>query len=246
MAEKVYYDLHLHSCLSPCGDDDMTPNNIAGMASIKGLNVVALTDHNTCGNCPSFFSACENFQVVPIAGAEVTTMEDIHVVTLFETLEGAMEFNEFLSTKRVLYENDSTIFGKQLYIDSDDSIIGEEKYLLINAVDVSIDDINSIVKKYSGISYPAHIDRSSNSLVSVFGMIPDYDFTTYEFFDITKAQDYKEKYSAINNKILVTSSDAHYLWDINEKLNYFLIDSDISCPNDVRKEIFSILRGDIN
>lgn len=55
---KYYYDLHIHSCLSPCGDNDMTPNNIAGMAALKGLNLLALTDHNTAKNCPAFFEAC--------------------------------------------------------------------------------------------------------------------------------------------------------------------------------------------
>ncbi|MDO5479206.1 MAG: histidinol-phosphatase, partial [Clostridia bacterium] len=28
---KLYYDLHIHSALSPCGDNDMTPNNIVNM-----------------------------------------------------------------------------------------------------------------------------------------------------------------------------------------------------------------------
>ena len=28
------YDLHLHSCLSPCGDNAMTPANIAGFAKV--------------------------------------------------------------------------------------------------------------------------------------------------------------------------------------------------------------------
>ena len=84
---RYYYDLHIHSCLSPCGDDDMTPANIAGMASLKGLTLLALTDHNSCRNCPAFFEACNAFGIVPVAGMELTTAEDIHLIVLFPTLE---------------------------------------------------------------------------------------------------------------------------------------------------------------
>ena len=77
---RYYYDLHIHSCLSPCGDDDNTPNNIAGMASLCGLNIVALTDHNTTANCPAFFEAAKRYGIIPIAGMELTTSEDIHIV----------------------------------------------------------------------------------------------------------------------------------------------------------------------
>ena len=49
------YDFHVHSCLSPCAENDMTPANIAGLASLLGLEIVALTDHNTSANCPEIF-----------------------------------------------------------------------------------------------------------------------------------------------------------------------------------------------
>lgn len=245
MLGKAFYDLHLHSCLSPCGDDDMTPNNIAGMASIKGLNIVAITDHNSCGNCPAFFSACSNYSLIAIAGAEITTAEDIHSVALFESLEGAMDFNEFLKTKRILIENDSAIFGKQIYMDGCDRVVGEEKHLLINAVDISIDDIHGIVERYGGIAYPAHIDKESNSIVGVFGTVPESDFTVYEFADKSNIDTYVSRFQAIKDRFYVSSSDAHYLWDINEQVNHFEILSDLSDANGVRSEIFSILRGDI-
>ena len=76
---KYYYDLHIHSCLSPCGDDDMTPANIAGMAALKGLQILALTDHNTVKNCPAFYKACRKHGIIPVAGMELTVSEDIHL-----------------------------------------------------------------------------------------------------------------------------------------------------------------------
>ena len=81
---RYYYDLHLHSCLSPCADNDMTPNNIAGMAALAGLQIAALTDHNSCKNCPAFFAACKRYGVVPVAGMELTTAEGIYLICLVE------------------------------------------------------------------------------------------------------------------------------------------------------------------
>ena len=83
-------DLHIHSCLSPCGEDDMTPCNIAGMGYLNGLKIMALTDHNTAKNCPAFFAACRAYGIVPVPGMELTTAEDVHMVCLFPELETAL------------------------------------------------------------------------------------------------------------------------------------------------------------
>ena len=133
----------------------------------------------------------------------------------------------------------------KIWMDASDKIIGEEEYLLINALDVSIDNINKIAKEYGGIAFPAHIDKISNSIVSVFGMIPESDFTVYEFADMSKSDEFTEKFPEIGNKLHLTSSDAHYLWDINESINSLDILSDLRDHASVRKELFSIFRGDI-
>ena len=91
---RYYYDFHVHSCLSPCADDDNTPNNLAGMAALCGINIMALTDHNSCKNCPAFFEAAKRNGIIPIAGMELTTSEDIHLVCLFPELDVAMEFDK--------------------------------------------------------------------------------------------------------------------------------------------------------
>ena len=81
---RYYCDLHIHSCLSPCGDDESTPASLAGMAAVIGLDIVALTDHNTARNCPAFFDAAEEVGIIPIAGMELTTAEDIHLQLLLQ------------------------------------------------------------------------------------------------------------------------------------------------------------------
>ena len=120
---SYYYDLHIHSCLSPCADNDMTPNNIAGMAVIKGLNILALTDHNSAKNCPAFFEACKSQGIIPIAGMELSTAEDIHLVCLFEDLNDAMRFDAEIEKHLIPIKNRPEIFGEQLILDGEDEIV---------------------------------------------------------------------------------------------------------------------------
>lgn len=242
MKNKLFYDLHIHSCLSPCGDDEMTPNNIAGMASLKGLNILALTDHNSTMNCPEFFEACKNFGIIPIAGVEITTIEEIHVLVYFESLTDAMEFEKFLSTKRNFFENDPQVFGNQFVIRNDE-VVEEEHTLLINSVNISVDEIFSIAEKYSGVAVPAHIDKNSNSIISVLGTVPQSEFTAFEFSDLNNSNIISKQIENVRDRLYLSNSDAHYLWDINEKNNFFLIDSNKLDVKEVTSAVFSLLRG---
>ena len=120
---RYYYDLHIHSCLSPCGDNDNTPNNIVGMGVLAGLQIMALTDHNTCRNCPAFFAAAKKHGTIPVAGMELTTAEDIHMVCLFPDLESAMAFDEEVGRHLIRVSKRPDIFGDQLILDENDEVI---------------------------------------------------------------------------------------------------------------------------
>ena len=213
---KYSYDLHLHSALSPCGDNDMTPNNIANMSIIKGLDIIALTDHNTCGNVRAVIEAAgENLLVIP--GIEVTTSEEVHVVCYFPTVEAAEEMEKLIKKSMIPIKNEPEIFGHQYYMDEEDNISGEEDILLVNACGMDIYDVFSEVKKLGGVAVPAHIDRSSYSILSNLGFIPpDLEFTAVE---ITPKNREKLMYE-YNEYIILSSSDAHYLENISEPENY--------------------------
>ncbi len=242
MMNRYYYDLHIHSCLSPCGDDDNTPNNIAGMASLCGLSIVALTDHNTTANCPAFFEAARRYGIIPIAGMELTTSEDIHIVCLFETLDNAMAFGEKVKSLRIPIENRPDIFGSQQILDGQDNIIGEEENLLINATLVSVEEVPALVAQFGGICYPAHIDRQSNGIISILGTFPSSPhFNCAELHDGEKAEEYIQKYNLHDKKIIV-SSDAHRLTDMRDKQNYFDIDDEPYSSALVRSKLFELLR----
>ena len=240
---KYFYDLHIHSCLSPCADDDMTPNNIAGMAALKGLNLVALTDHNSCKNCPAFFEACKRQGVIPIAGMELSTAEDIHIICLFESLESAMAFDKEIEGHLVPIKNRPEIFGNQIITNGDDETIGTETNLLISATDLWIADAIDLARSYGAHVHPAHIDRESNGILSVLGDIPlEYGFGFFEFNDHSNLTEYRQRFSYISEENVLVCSDAHNLWSINEAENCVEINDEPYSSALVRSEFFKNLK----
>ena len=240
---KYYYDLHVHSCLSPCADDDNTPYNLAGMAALTGTNILALTDHNTCKNCPAFFSAAKAYGIIPVAGMELTTAEEIHVVCLFETLDSAMEFDREVDSRRIKIPNRTDIFGRQLIMGEEDELLGEEPHLLSTATTISLDEVPALCERYGGICYPAHIDRDANGIIAILGTLPESPvFQAVEIRDEDKVAALTERFS-LQDKTIVIDSDAHYLTDIRDKQNFFLLPDEPYSSDLVRKELFKVLRG---
>lgn len=216
MAE-LYYDLHIHSCLSPCGDDDMTPGNIAGMAAVKGLDVIAVTDHNSCRNCPAVMAAAAEYGILAVPGMEINTSEEVHAVCLFPTLEAAMAFDAYVYERLVPFPNNEEIFGKQQLYDEADQICGTEPNLLINATEISFDVLWELVRGYGGVMFPAHVEKAANSLISNLGFIPpDSQFRTAELKDLKKLHEMRKAHPYLEQCRIISNSDAHYLEQIKE------------------------------
>ena len=214
---KLYYDLHLHSCLSPCGDNDMTPYNLVNLAKLFGYDIVALTDHNSCKNCESAMKVGEEIGITVVPGMELCTSEEIHNICLFPTLEKAMAFSIYIYGTLPMIKNREKIFGEQLIMDHRDGILGKEEILLTTASSISIDELSELVDKYDGVCYPAHIDRNSYSIISSLGdFSPDVKARCFELTPNARAEDYLEKYPATKGKLIIRSSDAHYLENMRE------------------------------
>lgn len=210
---KISYDLHIHSCLSPCGDNDMTPNNIVNMACLLGLDVIAVSDHNSALNLPAVFKVAKEKKLTIIPAIEVCTSEEVHLLCMTYTLKDIMSFSDEIYNFLPALENNSDIFGQQLVLNENDDIIRSENRLLINALTISIDKLLDILKRYNGIAIPAHVDKTSNSIISNLGFIPpDYNFSCIEL----KNLDYKINF----NGKKISNSDAHYLEHINEPINF--------------------------
>lgn len=232
----VGYDLHLHSCLSPCGDMDMTPCNIAGMAHLNELGIVALTDHNSVDNCLAFFKACEEYGIVPIAGMELTTAEDIHLLCVFETLDDALAFGAEVKMHRMRIKNRREIFGDQPILNERDEQIGEDPYFLPAATDLDLESAAALVGTFRGVCWPAHIDRDANGLLAVLGTFPPEPV-----FRIAELRD-RENVKLAEGRTVVVCSDAHRLWEIGEAGGTLTLETDDPAPDAVRRELFSKLR----
>ena len=238
------YDLHVHSCLSPCGDEDNTPNNLAGMAVLNNIQILALTDHNTTKNCPAFFTACKRYGIVPIPGMELTTAEEIHVVCLFPTLEDAMAFNEEVDKRRVRFPNRPDIFGEQLIMNGDDEVIGFEQDYLTNATEITLEEAPVLVERHHGVCYPAHIDREANGIIAILGTLPETpEFCNVELHFAKNVAAYKAEYGLQGKRILV-SSDAHYLTDLREENQSIEIPDEPYSSALVRENLIRILRNE--
>lgn len=216
--KQLYYDLHIHSCLSPCGDDDMTPGNIVGMAALKGLDVIAVTDHGSCKNCPAVLEMAEMFGIVAIPGMELTTEEEVHVVCLFPDLESAMDFDQYVYRRLLDVKNREDIFGKQQILNGQDEEIGRVDKLLIGAADISFDQVYELVEEErGGVMIPAHLDKSSTSLLSNLGFIPeDSRFKNAELKSLGRLHELKRMHPYLEQCRILSNSDAHYLGDIHE------------------------------
>lgn len=221
---KLYYDFHIHSALSPCGDNDMTPNNLINMSIIKGLDAVALTDHNACENVRAA-AAVAGDKIIFIPGMEVETSEEVHIVTLFPTADAAEEMQRILVDSSPFIPNRPEIFGNQYIMDENDEICDEIDRMLVTASGLDIYTVVAAAKDLGGIAYPAHIDRESYSVLSNLGFIPpDLDISAVEITEKSRTAlegEYSNRYN------IITSSDAHYLWDISER-NHYIEVSDAS------------------
>lgn len=213
---RAYYDFHIHSALSPCADEDMTPNNIVNMARLKGLSMIAVTDHNSCGNLRAVMQVAANDPLV-LPGIEIETAEEVHILGYFPSLEQAEAMETVVKEHLPFIPNRPEIFGRQLYMDADDTVTGEEEGLLVTATTLGVADVFSMVQNLGGVAVPAHIDRGSYSILSNLGFLPpELAIRTVEITAKNRAR-LEERYKSLT---ILTSSDAHYLGDIAEMEQY--------------------------
>ncbi len=210
--KEYFYDFHIHSCLSPCGDNDMTPNNLVGMAAVMGLDIIAITDHNSCKNAPAVLAVAEEAGILALPGMELCTAEEAHVVCLFETLEGAMEFDRYIYDTMPHIQNKPEIFGEQRVLDAEDRLVGALDDLLLVSSFVAVDDVKRLAEEYGGTAFPAHVDRDSYSVLAALGSIPPEG--GYTVAEVTREADLEAllaQHPELRGMGVVRDSDSHYL-----------------------------------
>lgn len=217
MGQEISYNFHIHTCLSPCASDEMTPANVVGMAVISGLDAIAITDHNSCGNCEAAMHWGTIYGITVIPGMELCTAEEVHVLCYFSTLESAKAFEQEVREYRRNVKNRPEFFGHQYFYDEMDHRIGEEEELLITSTKISFQEVQPMVRNYGGVMVPAHVDRSSTSLISNLGFVPEgAGFGWVEFYKEENIACYRKRYPYFQNCQILLNSDAHSLEAISE------------------------------
>ena len=237
---KLFYDFHIHSGLSPCSSNDMSPNNIVNMSIIKGLDAIAITDHNGIANCKVVCEIGNKLDIIVIPGIEIQTVEDVHIVVLFKKYKDIEAFYDEIKENRLLIKNKPEKFGEQIIYDELDEVIGFEDNYLITPFTLTIEKIIKISKKYDAVVFPAHINRNSFSIIKSLGFIsPDLDIKNIEWY-IKKPEDDKEYEKKIFRKYReLINSDAHELIQISEKENY------LEVKEKTVEAIFETLNSDV-
>jgi PHP family Zn ribbon phosphoesterase len=227
---KLAYDLHIHSALSPCGDNDMTPNNIVNMSCLKGLDIIAVTDHNSAENLEAVMKCSHGKKLIVIPGIEIMTREEVHIVCLFPTLEAALQIQKVVYNSLPNISNREDIFGEQLIFDENDEIVGRLEQMLLVSADLSIEDVFYYTFKLGGVAIPAHVDRTSYSIISNLGSIPENINVNYlEISRNCTEKEYKLIHPELARYGFIRSSDAHYIGDILERESF--IELDEASPN---------------
>ena len=209
---KLYCDLHIHSCLSPCGDMLMTPNNIVGMAYIKQLDAIAVCDHNAAENLPAVKEAADMMGVVLLPGMELTTREEAHMLAYFPDVDSALAFSREVHAHLPPIKNRPEFFGRQVIMNSQDEEVGEEDKLLISALDWSFEECERQIHQFGGLCVPAHINRGTNGVLNALGFLPGG--AKYDALEVSDAVAMPP--IDISGYRTLRSSDAHYLENILE------------------------------
>lgn len=213
-----YYDLHIHSALSPCSDDDMTIHNIIQMSLIKELNMISITDHNSLRQYESIQKVSEQYPIDILIGCEIQTKEDIHVLCYFKEYSKINEFQEFLMSRHPGIQNKKEYFGNQYILDELDNVMDEENLLLLVSLDISINELCRVVHEMNGKIVLAHVLDRGNSIITQLGFIPpDLNYDAIEVKNSEQRDRVLASHPWISKDTLfLYNSDAHHLIDIHE------------------------------
>ena len=220
-------DLHIHTCLSPCAELEMTPVNIVRKAVQAGLNVIGICDHNSCENVPYVRKSADRESLIVIGGMEITSSEEVHILAFFDKEE------ELFSLQEIIYSNlhgvnNETLYGEQVIVNEKDEVLGFSSKLLIGATELTLEKIVQYVHRLNGIAIPSHVDRKSFSIISQLGFIPEG--LQVDALELSS----REKASCCESSLpVVAFSDAHRLDRIGLVATGFFTDH--FCIEEMRK-----------
>ena len=217
-------DLHIHSALSPCANLDLSPRKIVDAAKSAGLDIIAITDHNSAGNVDPIIHMGKRAHLKVFPGMEVQSREEIHLLTLFPDGPSIAFWNEEVRRSLPEIRNDPEIFGYQPILDEEGNILGFEDRLLLNSISLSMREIHQKVSARGGITIAAHFDKASFSLMSQLGIIPlDMELEALEISRAARGAGRESLEERAASFPSIASSDAHEVREIGLGYTVFLL-----------------------
>ncbi|MCI0494578.1 PHP domain-containing protein [candidate division KSB1 bacterium] len=222
---KIYNaDLHIHTCLSPCGDLDMSPRKIVETAILCGLNIIAITDHNASENVLATMKAAEGKPVTVLAGMEVASAEEAHLLALFDGMEPMAQFQKIVYDNLMSFGIDQRTIDEQVIVNEKDEVEGFNDHLLFGASALSFQQLVEEVHRLNGIAIASHVDRESFSVISQLGFIPDdLPLDALEISYHTSIEQARVLFPDARRFPLIKNSDAHYPNEIGRQRTKLLL-----------------------
>lgn len=209
------FDLHIHSALSACAENGLSPGRLVDRASQAGITLLALTDHNASANVSPTVEAGRRHGVGVIPGIEVTTREEAHVLALFDDLDTLADWQAVVDAALPAASNRPEFFGHQIVYDAADEIVGVDERLRQVGIGLGIDAITEAVHARGGVVIPAHVFRRRNSLTSQLGFIDST--AAYDAIEVTAAE-WRREQRCLGQRLagfpVVAGSDTHFLEDV--------------------------------
>lgn len=212
--KKYRCDLHIHSCLSPCADLDMYPRALVARSIETGLNVIGICDHNSAENVRYITAAARGTDLTVFPGMEITSREEVHVLSLFDNIEPLFELQGVVHDA-LPGMNDEKVFGCQAIVNEQDEVEGFCDRLLIGSTTLPLETIVDSIHRLGGLVIAAHVDRDSFGIIGQLGFIPDtLRLDALEVSRKTSLAGARKQFAELNRYPLITSSDAHRITDI--------------------------------
>jgi len=202
----------------------MYPRALVEKSLEKGLDIIAICDHNSSENVQYVIKAAEGKAIIVLPGMEVTTKEEVHILALFDRLD------ELLLLQETVYnalpgKNDEDLFGCQAIVNEADEVEGLSERLLIGATTLSLKELEEKIHTLGGLAIAAHIDRQSFSVIFQLGFIPeDIKFDALEISASLEIDEARKEYPQLLSYSFLKSSDAHFLNDIGSASTKFYLE----------------------
>jgi len=214
-------DLHIHTCLSPCADLEMSPRKIVSEAKRKGLQVIGICDHNSAENVPAVEKNAAREGIAVIGGMEVTSKEEVHLLALFGNEESLFSLQEIVH-ENLHGTNDEQLYGEQVIVNEDEEVLGFSNKLLIGATAITLERLVDLIHERDGLAIAAHVDREGFGIIGQLGFIPaGLPLDALELADPSQRQRIPQG----NRFPFITSSDAHKLEDVGRRSTLFRMEA---------------------